>query len=91
MAKRTRLVMVRHGETVGNSSLRYYGRTDLELSALGRAQMRAAAVALAAGPGAAPRFSRIFSSPLRRAREGAGMIAEAAAEIIEIEEFREVD
>ncbi|MGA2411387.1 MAG: histidine phosphatase family protein, partial [Candidatus Binataceae bacterium] len=37
----TRLVLVRHGETVGNSNIRYYGRTDIGLSDLGRNQMRA--------------------------------------------------
>ena len=31
-----RLVLVRHGETVGNSSVRYYGRTDIALAELGR-------------------------------------------------------
>jgi broad specificity phosphatase PhoE len=38
----TTLLLVRHGETVGNSRIRYFGRTDLELSPLGRAQMAAA-------------------------------------------------
>ncbi|HLW70551.1 MAG TPA: histidine phosphatase family protein [Candidatus Binataceae bacterium] len=91
MANRKRLVMVRHGETVGNSSIRYYGRTDLELSELGRAQMRAVAIALAAqfGPGAP--FSPIISSPFRRAREGARIICGDDARLDEIEEFREVD
>ncbi len=91
MTKRTRLVMVRHGETVGNSSIRYYGRTDLALSAPGRAQMRASATALAARFGVAARFSPIVSSPLIRARESAQIICGAEAEIVGVEEFREVD
>jgi broad specificity phosphatase PhoE len=91
MTKRTRLVMVRHGETVGNSSVRYYGRADLELSDLGRAQMRSAATALAGRFGAAPRFNPMISSPLQRARKGAQIICGADAEIVEIAEFCEVD
>jgi broad specificity phosphatase PhoE len=84
------LALVRHGETVGNSSVRYYGRTDVELSELGRAQMRATARALALEFGFS-RFAHVFASPLHRASEGARIIAGSAAEIIAIEEFREVD
>lgn len=85
-----RLVLVRHGETVGNSSIRYYGRTDLALSDAGRAQMRAAAQALTTHFRITV-FDRIFSSPLRRARDGARIIAGPTAVIGEVEEFREVD
>ena len=85
-----RLVMVRHGETVGNSSIRYYGRTDLELSDLGRTQMRAAREALATRFGLR-RFSPVISSPLSRALEGSRIIAGQRDRIIEIDEFREVD
>src|SRR5216684_4474678 len=85
-----RLILVRHGETVGNSRIRYYGRTDLALSDLGRAQMRAAAVTLAGLLGA-QRFTQVFTSPLIRARESARIITRDAAVIIEVEEFREVD
>jgi broad specificity phosphatase PhoE len=41
-----KLVLIRHGETEGQSSVRYYGSTDVDLSAEGRAQMRSAASAL---------------------------------------------
>lgn len=84
------LLLVRHGETVANSSVRYYGRTDVELSELGRAQMRAAARWLRQGRGAAG-FSPVISSPLRRALEGAAIIAGADRPIIKIEELVEVD
>lgn len=83
-------MLVRHGETVGKSSIRYYGRTDIALSAAGRAQMRAAARALGEQLGIAG-FDHVFSSPLRRAREGARIIGGRGALIREIEEFREVD
>lgn len=84
------LVIVRHGETVGNSSIRYFGRTDLELSELGREQMRAVRRWLQNHFGA-PRFAPVMASPLRRAKEGAAIIAGADSPIVEIEEFVEVD
>lgn len=84
------IVLVRHGETVGNSSIRYFGRTDLELSELGRAQMRAARRRLRNHFGAV-RFAPVIASPLRRAMEGATIIAGPDGSIVEIEEFVEVD
>jgi broad specificity phosphatase PhoE len=84
------LVLVRHGETVGNSSIRYYGRTDVELSEAGRSQMRAARRWLKRRFGSAG-FALAIASPLRRAMEGAAIIADAAHPIIEIKEFVEVD
>jgi broad specificity phosphatase PhoE len=86
----TRLVLVRHGETVGKSSIRYFGRTDVELSELGRAQMRAAASWLAARTGVTS-FSPVFASPLKRASEGARIIAGAMSATVTIDEFVEVD
>jgi broad specificity phosphatase PhoE len=85
-----RLILVRHGETVGNSSIRYYGRTDLALSELGRAQMRSAARWLAAKFGR-DQFEAVFSSPLARACESARLIAGASLAPIQIIEFLEVD
>jgi broad specificity phosphatase PhoE len=41
-----KLILIRHGETEGQSSVRYYGSTDVDLSAEGRAQMRSAGAAL---------------------------------------------
>jgi len=41
-----KLILIRHGETDGQSSVRYYGSTDVELSDAGRAQMRKAGAAL---------------------------------------------
>ena len=90
MTALSRLVIVRHGETVGNSSVRYYGRTDIALADVGRAQMRAARRAIFAQLGCAP-FAQIFASPLSRAQESARIIAGAMAEVITIAEFSEVD
>jgi broad specificity phosphatase PhoE len=83
-----RLIIVRHGETEGESSIRYHGRTDVALSDLGRAQLRAAAAEITRRNGGA-RFSRVLSSPLVRAAEGARLIA-GDASLITIEEFAEV-
>jgi broad specificity phosphatase PhoE len=84
------LVLVRHGETVGNSSVRYYGRTDVELSDLGRSQMQAVRVWLPAHLESS-HFAPVIASPLRRALEGASIIVGADGPVIEIEEFVEVD
>ncbi len=88
------LIMVRHGETEGQSSIRYYGRTDLALSALGRAQMAAVRDALRrrhAEPDFTKSVAKVFASPLRRALEGARLIAGEEAPIVTIGEFVEVD
>lgn len=85
---RSRLILVRHGETEGESSIRYHGRTDVALSELGRRQLRAARDEIIRRFGATD-FERVFASPLIRASEGARLIA-GDATIIEIEEFAEV-
>jgi len=90
MSAPMRLVLVRHGETVGHSSIRYYGRTDVALSDLGRRQMRAAREWLAARDGASG-FAPVFTSPLVRATEAARIIVGRDAAAIAIEEFAEVD
>jgi broad specificity phosphatase PhoE len=84
------LVVVRHGETVGNSSIRYFGRSDLELSELGRQQMHAARRWLRSHFGEV-RLAPVIASPLRRALEGAAIIAGPDCSITQIEEFVEVD
>jgi len=81
------LVLIRHGETVGESSVRLYGRTDIELSDHGREQMRLAGAALA-GAG----FERAYASPLKRSREAAALVlAGSGLEPEIIDGFREID
>jgi broad specificity phosphatase PhoE len=63
------LVFVRHGETDGESSVRYHGRNDVPLSALGRAQMRRVAAALDGR-----RFAAVYASTLSRAVEAARIV-----------------
>jgi broad specificity phosphatase PhoE len=83
------LVLVRHGETVGESSIRYHGRNDVALSELGRAQMLAARREIELRFGEVV-FDHIFATPLSRASEGAKLIADADANIVTVEEFSEV-
>jgi broad specificity phosphatase PhoE len=81
------LIIVRHGETEGNSAVRLYGRTDIALSDLGREQMRRAGAALRGMD-----FRAVYASPLSRSRESAAIIAGAAgAATTIISEFREID
>ena len=65
------LYCVRHGETVFNAAGRIQGQTDSELSPLGRRQCQAVAAAFAREP-----IEAVYSSPLRRAREGAACVAD---------------
>jgi broad specificity phosphatase PhoE len=80
-----RIVMIRHGETVGNSRERLHGRADVALSDEGRAQMRAAARALRQEV-----FDVVVASPLRRSWQSAAVIA-PSAQVQLVPEFREVD
>lgn len=67
----TRICLVRHGETAWNAEHRVQGQTDVPLNALGEAQARAAALALAS-----ERFDALYSSDLLRARQTAQPLAE---------------
>ncbi len=82
----TRLVILRHGATFdpGDEVLRIGARTDLPLSATGRAQAAAAADRLAAIGFA---FVRVYSSPLRRAIETAETVAARCAPGVVIEKI----
>lgn len=67
----TRLLVLRHGETDWNAEGRYQGSTDLELNDAGREQAREAAGRLS-GAG----VQAVASSPLKRARQTADIVAE---------------
>lgn len=68
---RTRLVLLRHGQTDWNVAGRYQGQTDIPLNAVGVEQARLAAPLVAA-----LRPVAIVSSPLSRARDTAAPIAD---------------
>ncbi len=80
----TRIILVRHGETLGRSSIRYYGATDVPLSDLGRAQARAARQRI---PGET--FEAVWTSSLSRAWQSAQIIAPRHPVRIE-SDFREI-
>jgi broad specificity phosphatase PhoE len=63
------LVLVRHGETEGESSVRFHGSADIDLSAEGRAHMRRVAATIARLP------DLVVASPLRRSWRAAAIIA----------------
>ena len=63
------LILVRHGESVANAQGLLLGRTDAELTDVGRAQAQSAR-ALLARP-----VAEVRSSPLRRARDTAELLA----------------
>ncbi|HXN11878.1 MAG TPA: phosphoglycerate mutase family protein, partial [Candidatus Acidoferrales bacterium] len=88
MNRGARLILVRHGETEGESSIRYHGRNDVPLSEPGRAQMRLASRAIETRRGGGT-FARVFSSPLVRASEGARIVTNASAPLVTIDEFVE--
>lgn len=83
----TRLVLVRHGETLANRDFRYIGVKDEPLSSLGQAQALQLAQALVVFPLAA-----VYSSPLQRAYRTAIPIAQQQAlEVQQQEALRECD
>ena len=58
----TKLILIRHGESLGNAERRLLGHTDLDLSPLGYRQASAAAEALSE-----EKIDAIYSSDLKRA------------------------
>jgi len=85
MSRLRRIVLVRHGDTHGESSSRFHGSGDVTLSAVGEAQMRA--VAASFGP---TRFDRVVASPLQRSWRSAQIAGNGASVKIE-SAFREID
>jgi broad specificity phosphatase PhoE len=81
-----RLTLVRHGETTGQSSIRYYGITDVPLSEVGRSQMRCVGDALRAH-----RFDAVFTSRLCRSVEAAALITGAGTPARALTAFDEVN
>ncbi|GAA2265810.1 histidine phosphatase family protein [Nonomuraea roseoviolacea subsp. roseoviolacea] len=83
----TRLVLVRHGETVWHAENRYAGLSDVALTPRGREQA-AELAAWAAGAG----LTGVWASPLSRAVITATPSAEAAGVELRVDErLREID
>ncbi len=83
----SRIVLVRHGETVWHAENRYAGSTDIELSARGHEQARALALWAKHA-----RFARLYVSPIVRARLTAQPVAEALGQTPTVDRrLREID
>lgn len=76
----TRLLLLRHGQTVLSIDRRYSGHGDPELTTVGRAQAAAAAARLTA----VPEITAVLTSPLLRARQTAELVAQATGVPIEV-------
>ena len=82
-----KIYMIRHGQTDWNLAGKIQGKTDVPLNEEGRAQARFLAEAMKSRPAA-----KVFTSPLKRARETAQAVAEALeAPLLLVPEFEEVD
>lgn len=85
MSNTTHVLLIRHGQSLGNAEGRFGGHTDTPLSPLGRLEAEATAQALASEP-----FSAIYCSDLPRAIETATPLAKLAGiELQTAEGFRE--
>jgi alpha-ribazole phosphatase len=83
----TRLLLVRHGETELQSSLRFWGRTDVALGTIGLHQAEQLRDRLAM-----EHIDAIYSSELKRAADTAGIIATRHnLKVTTCPELREVD
>jgi len=74
------IIFLRHGESVGNAESRWQGQADYPLTERGRDQARALAGRWLAE---SREFDYILTSPLKRARETADILAEALGVPIE--------
>jgi probable phosphoglycerate mutase len=72
------LYLIRHGETAWSLSGQHTGRTDIPLTAQGEEEARALAAALRGVP-----FSRVFTSPLVRARRTCELVGLPPAAAVE--------
>lgn len=84
------IVLVRHGETAGQSSIRLWGATDVPLDPHGELQMARTGKALRG-----ERFDRVVVSPLSRSLRGAELVLRAGGhppvDLTQVEAFREID
>ena len=76
----TRVILLRHGETVWNLEGRYQGQLDSPLTPVGLAQARALGKRLAG-----MKFAALYSSDLGRARQTAACLVEFSAHEVRIE------
>jgi broad specificity phosphatase PhoE len=84
MSRLRRIFLVRHGETDGESSIRFHGSTDVRLSAEGLEQMQRAARQVRGEP-----IDLVVASPLRRSWRAAWIVGGGSPVLLE-RDFREV-
>ncbi len=84
MSRLRRIFLVRHGETDGESSIRFHGATDVGLSAEGLEQMERAARRVRGQP-----IDMVVASPLRRSWRAAWIVGGGVPVRLE-RDFREV-
>lgn len=85
MSSPVSITLVRHGETVGDSSIRYHGANDVALSDHGREQMRCVTAALRG-----VHFDIVLTSCMQRSTEAALLIAPGVA-VRAVRGFDEID
>jgi broad specificity phosphatase PhoE len=81
-----RITLVRHGETIGQSSVRYYGASDVPLSDAGRQQMRRVRDAFRDQT-----FDTVFTSRLCRSVEAAEIITGGRNLLARVPAFDEIN
>lgn len=82
----TRIIFVRHGQTVWNVELKYQGHSDIALTDLGRSQAQKVASRLAG-----EKITAVYASDLSRAYQTAECIAaHHHLKVIAVPEFREI-
>jgi broad specificity phosphatase PhoE len=84
MSQLRRIVLLRHGDTVGDSRTRFHGSGDVALSPEGRRQVQEAAHALRTEV-----FDLVVASPLQRSWQSAWLAAGGAPVRLEAD-FREI-
>ena len=81
------LYLLRHGETAGQSSIRFYGSTDVALSDIGEEQMIRAGNILGDVP-----FRTVITSQMKRSRESANIVLDGCEmNTVVVDDFREID
>jgi len=86
MNNRTKIILIRHGQSIGNATKTILGHTDLDLSELGYKQAEATSNALKT-----EKIDQIYSSDLKRAYNTAYFHAKIRdLDIIKSENLREV-
>ena len=82
----TKVILVRHGQTVWNKVGRYQGQADIELSDLGREQAE-----YLANNFPADHIDGVYASPLERAMDTAAAVAKKfRMDVVPCDEFKEI-